>query len=36
MAPVLINSAMVSAQNRQRLYWVGKRNPDGTYSQVAV
>lgn len=34
--PVLINSAMVSAQNRQRLYWVGKRNPDGTYSQVAV
>ena len=34
--PVLINSALVSAQNRQRLYWVGKREPDGTYSQVAV
>lgn len=34
--PVLINSALVSAQNRQRLYWVGRRNPDGTYSQVAV
>ena len=34
--PVLINSALVSAQNRQRLYWVGKRNPDGTYSQVCV
>ena len=34
--PVLINSALVSAQNRQRLYWVGKRNPDGTYSQVYV
>lgn len=34
--PVLINSALVSAQNRQRLYWVGKRNPDGTYSQVDV
>lgn len=34
--PVLINSAMVSAQNRQRLYWAGKRNPDGTYSQVDV
>ena len=33
---VLINSALVSAQNRQRLYWVGKRNPDGTYSQVPV
>lgn len=34
--PVLINSALVSAQNRQRLYWVGRRNPDGTYIQVAV
>lgn len=28
--PVLINSALVSAQNRQRLYWAGRRNPDGT------
>lgn len=34
--PVLINSALVSAQNRQRLYWAGRRNPDGTYSQVPV
>ena len=34
--PVLINSALVSAQNRQRLYWVGKRNLDGTYSKVDV
>lgn len=34
--PVLINSALVSAQNRQRLYWVGKRNADGTYSKVDV
>lgn len=34
--PICINSALVSAQNRQRLYWVGRRNPDGTYSQVAV
>ena len=33
---VLINSALVSAQNRQRLYWVGKRNDDGTYSKVLV
>ena len=33
---VLINSALVSAQSRQRLYWVGKRNSDGTYSQVYV
>ena len=34
--PVLINSALVSAQSRQRLYWVGKRNPDGTYSQITI
>ena len=33
---VCINSALVSAQNRQRLYWVGKRNNDGTYSKVNV
>ena len=33
---VLINSALVSTQNRQRLYWVGKRNEDGTYSKVLV
>lgn len=34
--PICINSALVSAQNRQRLYWVGKRNPDGTYSKVDI
>ena len=33
---VLINSALVSAQNRQRLYWVGKQNAGGTYSKVNV
>ena len=33
---VCINSALMSAQNRQRLYWVGMRNPDGTYSRVKV
>ena len=33
---VLINSALVSEQNRQRLYWVGRRNEDGTYSKVNV
>ena len=33
---VLINSALVSAQNRQRLYWVGRRNEEGTYSKVNV
>ena len=34
--PVCINSSKLSAQNRQRLYWCGKRNPDGTYSAVPV
>lgn len=33
---ICINSARVSAQNRQHLYWVGKRNADGTYSKVDV
>lgn len=32
--PVLINSALVSAQNRQRLYWVGIRQADGTYRKA--
>lgn len=34
--PICINSALVSAQNRQRLYWVGKRTADGTYCKVDV
>jgi DNA (cytosine-5)-methyltransferase 3A len=34
--PICINSALVSAQNRQRLYWVGKRNLNGSYSRVQV
>lgn len=34
--PICINSALVSAQSRQRLYWVGRRNDDGTYSKVEV
>lgn len=34
--PILINSALVSAQSRQRLYWVGERQQDGTYKQVKV
>ena len=33
---ICINSSLVSAQNRQRYYWVGKRNKDGTYSKVDV
>lgn len=34
--PYCINSDIVSAQYRQRLYWVGQRNTDGTYSKVPV
>lgn len=34
--PILINSALVSAQSRQRLYWVGKKNSDGSYSTVKI
>lgn len=34
--PICINSALLSAQNRQRLYWCGKRNPDGTYIKVEI
>ncbi|MBR5874849.1 MAG: DNA cytosine methyltransferase [Oscillospiraceae bacterium] len=34
--PVLINSALVSAQNRQRLYWCGIRQPDGTYKKADI
>lgn len=34
--PICINSALVSAQNRQRLYWVGRRNEDGSYSKVEI
>lgn len=33
---VCINSSLVSAQNRQRLYWVGRRNEGGTYSKVDI
>lgn len=34
--PICINSSLVSAQHRQRLYWVGRRNGDGTYSKVDI
>ena len=34
--PVLINSALVSAQNRNRLYWAGKRMPDGSYATLEI
>lgn len=34
--PILINSALVSAQNRQRLYWCGIRQEDGTYKKADI
>lgn len=34
--PVLINSARVSAQNRERLYWCGRRTEAGTYERVEI
>ena len=34
--PICINSALVSAQNRQRLYWVGIRQEDGTYKKADI
>ena len=34
--PIMINSALVSAQNRQRYYWVGIRNEDGTYRKADI
>ena len=34
--PILINSALVSAQNRQRLYWCGIRQADGSYKKADI
>lgn len=34
--PICINSALVSAQHRQRLYWVGVLNEDGTYRKADI
>lgn len=33
---ICINSSLLSAQNRNRYYWVGKRNEDGTYRKVNI
>jgi DNA-cytosine methyltransferase len=33
--PVMINASLVSAQNRKRLFWVGKRD-GSTYKQVEI
>ena len=34
--PICINSALVSAQNRQRLYWCGIRQTDGSYIKAEI
>jgi len=34
--PILINSALVSAQQRKRLFWVGKLDEFGTYKKVEI
>ncbi len=34
--PILVNSALVSAQKRERYYWVGVRKADGTYKRANV
>lgn len=34
--PVVINSSLVSAQNRKRLYWFWKKQEDWSYKQVQV
>lgn len=34
--PVLIDSALVSAQSRKRLYWVWELQEDGTYKKVDI
>lgn len=34
--PILVDSALVSAQHRERLYWCGIRQEDGTYAKAAI
>jgi len=34
--PIEINSSLVSAQNRRRLYWIWERQEDWTYKQVHI
>lgn len=34
--PIMINSALVSAQTRKRLYWVGIRGDDGKYRRAQI
>ena len=34
--PILINSSLLTAQQRKRLYWVGKLQEDGSYKKVEI
>lgn len=34
--PTLIESNLLSAQDRKRLYWVGRRKSDGTYEKIEI
>lgn len=34
--PILINSSLLTAQQRKRLYWVGKLQQDGSYKKVGI
>lgn len=34
--PTKIDSALVSAQTRKRLYWVGKKNKDNNYEKIEI
>lgn len=34
--PVMINASLVSAQNRKRLFWVGKLDEFGTYQKAEI
>lgn len=34
--PIEINSSLLSGQNRERLYWVGKKQSNNTYTRVDI
>lgn len=36
LEPIMINSALLTAQQRKRLYWVGKLQEDGSYKKVEI
>jgi DNA (cytosine-5)-methyltransferase 3A len=34
--PIMINSSLLTAQQRKRLYWIGELQEDGTYKQITI